>query len=56
MALKGRMGDMRREIRKCVGQLIHGPPSANRSQVRHSVTRTSGLIFFAPRRCWICTP
>lgn len=35
-ALKDRMGDMRRDIRKCVGQLIHGPPGANRSQVRYN--------------------
>lgn len=35
-ALKGRMGDMRREIRKSVGQLTvsSGVPGTNRSQVR----------------------
>jgi len=32
-ALKGRMGDMRREIRKCVGQLTHGVAAGNRTQV-----------------------
>ncbi|KAK4193017.1 putative nucleoporin GLE1 [Podospora australis] len=30
--LKNRMGDMRREIRKCVGQLVSGVPSKNRGQ------------------------
>jgi nucleoporin GLE1 len=33
-ALKGRMGDMRREIRKCVGQLTHGVIAGNRKQVK----------------------
>jgi nucleoporin GLE1 len=35
-ALKARMGDMRREIRKCVGQLVNGAPGAgqNKTQVR----------------------
>ncbi|KAK0739270.1 GLE1-like protein-domain-containing protein [Apiosordaria backusii] len=31
-ALKERMGDMRREIRKCMGQLTSGAPGVNRSQ------------------------
>ncbi|OIW30354.1 GLE1-domain-containing protein [Coniochaeta ligniaria NRRL 30616] len=31
--LKERMGDMRREIRKCVGQLTHGVAAANRKQL-----------------------
>lgn len=33
-ALKSRMGDMRREIRKCVGQLTHGVAAGNRQQVK----------------------
>lgn len=33
-ALKSRMGDMRREIRKCVGQLTHGVAAGNRKQVK----------------------
>lgn len=37
-ALKSRMGDMRREIRKCVGQLTGGGAGVNRQQV---LTRTS---------------
>lgn len=32
-ALKSRMGDMRREIRKCVGQLTGGGAGVNRQQV-----------------------
>ncbi|KAK4679654.1 hypothetical protein QC764_206050 [Podospora pseudoanserina] len=31
-ALKERMGDMRRELRKCIGQLSAGAPGVNRSQ------------------------
>ncbi|KAK3997488.1 nucleoporin GLE1 [Cladorrhinum sp. PSN332] len=31
-ALKERMGDMRREIRKCVGQLTGGAPGVNKTQ------------------------
>jgi nucleoporin GLE1 len=34
-ALKNRMGDMRREVRKCVGQLVHGGAlGQNKPQVR----------------------
>lgn len=33
-ALKERMGDMRRELRKCIGQLSAGAPGVNRSQAR----------------------
>ncbi len=33
-ALKSRMGDMRREIKKCIGQLTGGAPGVNRQQVR----------------------
>ncbi|KAK4164919.1 nucleoporin GLE1 [Cladorrhinum sp. PSN259] len=39
-ALKDRMGDMRREIRKCVGQLTGGAPGVNKTQQQKIV----GLI------------
>ncbi|KAK4203756.1 putative nucleoporin GLE1 [Triangularia verruculosa] len=37
-ALKERMGDMRREIRKCMGQLTSGAPGVNRSQQQRIIT------------------
>lgn len=44
-ALKERMGDMRREIRKTVGQLTHGVAAGNRQQVKAS--RAESVCFIA---------
>jgi nucleoporin GLE1 len=46
--LKERMGDMRREIRKCVGQLTHGVAAGNRQQVKTS--RRNSVCFI----CFFC--
>ncbi|RKU42074.1 hypothetical protein DL546_004629 [Coniochaeta pulveracea] len=41
-ALKARMGDMRREVRKCVGQLVNGAPGAGQNKTQ--ILNIKGLL------------